>query len=327
MKYCAYLKDFWKLANHHIMRLLCAKGSLCAHVWVSSSEWLTQQVSFKLGYILCVKCFFVCVDCIVLFVVGCVFVCCSQSGIMPVVSSQVELEKLKRRHEVKISPHVGCSLEEVSYAVGEVVGFDSIKSASRMNSAIVIFLDNISKVEKVVENGVVVTVVVNLFTPVWWIQQRKSYLMHLYSLKTRSWPKWLPLKWCKSTKLKHVVCHRRQVFMIPKDNMADLNLKFSFKIDSFKHLKQWSVLAVGVRDTRSAPALRPKSGPSQGGQLKWRAGWSTTWTGRSAACGWVVSPEVPQPVLEPDELSTDQSAEKEQESEADTQDYGSESVP
>ena len=123
-------------------------------------------MSFKLGYILCVKCFFVCVDCIVLFVVGCVFVCCSQSGIMPVVSSQVELEKLKRRHEVKISPHVGCSLEEVSYAVGEVVGFDSIKSASRMNSAIVIFLDNISKVEKVVENGVVVTVVVNLFTPV-----------------------------------------------------------------------------------------------------------------------------------------------------------------
>ena len=41
--------------------------------------------------------------------------------------------------------------------------FDSIKSASRMNSAIVTFLDDISKVEKVVESGVVVS---DSFTPV-----------------------------------------------------------------------------------------------------------------------------------------------------------------
>lgn len=81
---------------------------------------------------------------------------------MPVVNSQVGLEKLTRRHAVKISPNVGCSVEEASYAVGEVVGFESIKSASRMNSAIVIFLDDISKVEKVVESGIVVH---DSFTP------------------------------------------------------------------------------------------------------------------------------------------------------------------
>lgn len=68
-------------------------------------------------------------------------------GIIPVVGGHVELEKLTRRHAVRISPHVGCSLEEASYAVGEVVGFESVKSASCMNSAVVRFLDDVAKVE------------------------------------------------------------------------------------------------------------------------------------------------------------------------------------
>uniref|UniRef100_A0A8C9WWL4 CCHC-type domain-containing protein n=1 Tax=Sander lucioperca TaxID=283035 RepID=A0A8C9WWL4_SANLU len=39
---------------------------------------------------------------------------------------------------------------------------------------------------------------------------------------------------CKSPKLKHVVCHRRHVFM--KDNAADLNLTFSFKVEGFSYV-------------------------------------------------------------------------------------------
>lgn len=54
-------------------------------------------------------------------------------------------------------------MEESSHAVGEIVGFESIKSASRMNGAIVIFLDDVTKVETVVENGVVFR---ETFTPV-----------------------------------------------------------------------------------------------------------------------------------------------------------------
>lgn len=45
-------------------------------------------------------------------------------------------------------------MEEASLAVGEVVGYDSFKSASRMNGAIVIFLDNVSN--NLVERGVVI---------------------------------------------------------------------------------------------------------------------------------------------------------------------------
>uniref|UniRef100_A0A8D0CPZ8 CCHC-type domain-containing protein n=1 Tax=Sander lucioperca TaxID=283035 RepID=A0A8D0CPZ8_SANLU len=41
---------------------------------------------------------------------------------------------------------------------------------------------------------------------------------------------------CKSPKLKHVVCHRRQAFMILKDNAADLNLTFSFKVEGFSYV-------------------------------------------------------------------------------------------
>lgn len=57
----------------------------------------------------------------------------------------------------------GVSVEEVSYAVGEVVGFESVK-ASRMNSAELIFLDDVSKVERLVESGVLLR---DTFTPVY----------------------------------------------------------------------------------------------------------------------------------------------------------------
>ena len=41
---------------------------------------------------------------------------------------------------------------------------------------------------------------------------------------------------CKSPKLKHVVCHRRQVYMILKDRKTDLSLSFSFKVDGFNYV-------------------------------------------------------------------------------------------
>ncbi|TWW74452.1 hypothetical protein D4764_14G0004550 [Takifugu flavidus] len=66
----------------------------------------------------------------------------------------VKFEKLTRRHAVKVLPVAAVFVEEVSYAVGEVVGFESVKSASRMNSVMVIFLDNVYKVQWLVESGV-----------------------------------------------------------------------------------------------------------------------------------------------------------------------------
>lgn len=46
-----------------------------------------------------------------------------------------------------------CSVEECSLAVSKTVGHESIKSASRMNNGIVIFLDSMDKVNRLVENS------------------------------------------------------------------------------------------------------------------------------------------------------------------------------
>lgn len=76
---------------------------------------------------------------------------------MPVVgSAPAEFEKLTRRHVVRLSPTMQCSVREAALAVGDVVGHESLKSASRMNRAIVIFVDNATKVSELVEKGVVI---------------------------------------------------------------------------------------------------------------------------------------------------------------------------
>lgn len=65
-------------------------------------------------------------------------------------------EQLTRWHGIKVPVGVDCSIEECSLAVGEVVGHSCIKSASRMNSVIVLFLETIEKVNEVVEQGIVI---------------------------------------------------------------------------------------------------------------------------------------------------------------------------
>lgn len=40
--------------------------------------------------------------------------------------------------------------------MGAVVGYGSVKSASRMNSAVVIFVDSIEKAHQLIESGVVI---------------------------------------------------------------------------------------------------------------------------------------------------------------------------
>ena len=56
------------------------------------------------------------------------------------------LRNLSRRHGVKVPVGVEFSVEECGLAAGEVVGCDSIKALSRMNGAVVMFLDAIDKV-------------------------------------------------------------------------------------------------------------------------------------------------------------------------------------
>lgn len=160
---------------------------------------------------------------------------------------QFSLHKLTRRHAIKLSPPDGCSVEECSLAVGEVVGYESIKSASRMNSAVVIFLDNVDKVNQLLESGLVIQgtyiPVLSLVTPA-----KKVILSNVPPFlkndllekelgrhgKLVSPIKMIPIS-CKSPHLKHVVSFRRQVQMILKKSDEELNLVFKFKVDEFDY--------------------------------------------------------------------------------------------
>ncbi len=64
------------------------------------------------------------------------------------------LSTLTRRHAVKVA--LAASIEEICLAIGEVVGHGCILSASGMNSATVIFLSLVEKVNEVVEKGIVI---------------------------------------------------------------------------------------------------------------------------------------------------------------------------
>lgn len=121
-------------------------------------------------------------------------------------------------------------------------------SASRMNSAVVIFLDDVAKVQTVVEKGINIRdtfiPVLPLVSPAKRITisnappfiKSEDLVKELSHYSQLISPVKMVLLGCKSQKLKHVVCHRRQVFMILKDNATDLNLTFSFKVEGFNYV-------------------------------------------------------------------------------------------
>ena len=138
-------------------------------------------------------------------------------------------------------------MEECGLAAGEVVGCDSIKALSRMNGAVVMFLDAIDKVNTLVERGIVLrntqTAVFPLNNP-----SKRVVLSNLppfisddaleralsrhgqlvSAIKMMS-------SGCKSPKLKHAVSFRRYVYMILKAGSDELNLALRFKIDGFDY--------------------------------------------------------------------------------------------
>ena len=126
-------------------------------------------------------------------------------------------------------------------------GHYSIKALSRMNSAVVMFIDSIDKVNILVERGIVMrntqTAVFPLNNP-----SKKVILSNLppfvsddalerelsrhgqlvSAIKMMS-------SGCKSPKLKHAVGFRRYVYMILKAGIDDLSLAMRFKVEGFDY--------------------------------------------------------------------------------------------
>ena len=178
----------------------------------------------------------------------CVCVCeCLQSAAGRRVNA-MDLARLTRKHGIKIATAFPCSVEECSLAVGRVVGNSSVKSAARMNNAVVIFLDSVEKVNTVVANGIEVNdafvSVLPLATPAVKVTlsnvppfiRDETLLRELARHgKIVSQVKKVS-SGCKSPLLKHVVSHRRHLFMILNNRTEDLNLVFKIRVEEFDYV-------------------------------------------------------------------------------------------
>ncbi len=116
-----------------------------------------------------------------------------------------------------------------------------------MNGAVVIFLDEVDKVNRLLESGVTIN---DTHTPVFSLTgpAKKVIISNAPPfLKNELLEKELgrygklvsPIKMipfsCKSPQLKHVVSFRRHVYMILKKNDEELNLVFKFKVEDFDY--------------------------------------------------------------------------------------------
>lgn len=155
------------------------------------------------------------------------------------------LESLTRRNGVKVASAM--SIEECCLAAGEVVGYDSVLSASRMNNAIVMFMSSVEKANELVERGLVIngafTVVLPLSMPSKRVTLsnvppfvKDEFLVNMLSRygKMVSPIKKIPLGNVNPL-LKHVVSFRRYAYMVLKDNV-ELEVSFNFRMDDFDYL-------------------------------------------------------------------------------------------
>lgn len=66
----------------------------------------------------------------------------------------VNFSTLTREHGVKEGGSSLCGVEEVALAVGNVIGHDCVKSAARINGAVVLFVEKVAQAKLLAEKGI-----------------------------------------------------------------------------------------------------------------------------------------------------------------------------
>lgn len=155
-------------------------------------------------------------------------------------------ESLSRRHGVKVECRVG--VEECCLAAGQVVGHSSILSASRMNKAVIMFLDSVDKANDLIRSGIVLNDQLVFVQPLS-APAKKIILSNvppfikdelIVQELSRFGKVVSPVKkvfhGCKSLLMKHLVSFRRFTYMVLKNADEELNLTLKFKIDGFDYI-------------------------------------------------------------------------------------------
>ncbi|XP_055364888.1 uncharacterized protein LOC129604099 [Betta splendens] len=158
------------------------------------------------------------------------------------------LTELTRKHGLRIAAASRFSVDECAVVVAAVVGPLSLKSAARMNGVVVIFLDSVDKVHKVIEHGIVINGDSISVSPL--TQPAKKVTVsnvppfisdHLLRKELSRHGKIVsPIKklpsGCKQWELRHVISHRRQVYMVLNNKEEELNLGFKLRIDDYDYV-------------------------------------------------------------------------------------------
>ncbi|KAK3523094.1 hypothetical protein QTP86_014400, partial [Hemibagrus guttatus] len=159
----------------------------------------------------------------------------------------IQLPAACNSHAVVFHSVWAASVEECCVAVGNVVGHENIVSASRMNSAIVVFLNDVEKVRNLTQNGIVGNNEMILVSPLS-SPDKKVMLCNVPPFisdeeigkelsrygRMVSPIKKIPLG-CKSPLVRHLVSFRRMVFMVFKEGDGELNAVFKFTVDGFDY--------------------------------------------------------------------------------------------
>ncbi|KAL6475047.1 hypothetical protein MHYP_G00160870 [Metynnis hypsauchen] len=153
-------------------------------------------------------------------------------------------ESLSCWHGVRVESR--SSVEECCLAAGGAVGYNNVVSASRMYSAVVMFLSTVDKANHLVQSGLVINdqfvSVLPLSTPAKKVILPNVPLFISDKLiaqelsrfgKLVSPIKKIPLG-CKSPLVKHLVSFRRLVFMVLRDGDEELDLVLKLRVERFE---------------------------------------------------------------------------------------------
>lgn len=165
----------------------------------------------------------------------------TEVGELEQMGSSGDFSRLTLRHGLKCMPDDSISVEDVLVAVSEQVGGLNIKSASRMNKAVVIFLAEVQMVDNLIERGIVIN---NTFLPVLPLSSpsKKIVLSNVPPFikneviqgvlerygKLTAPIKMIPLG-LKNPDIKHVMSFRRYTYMILNEQQDPLSLTVKLK--------------------------------------------------------------------------------------------------
>ena len=62
-------------------------------------------------------------------------------------------EHLSRKHGIACSPPEGVTVEAIVMVIGNIIGFEKVRAASRMNKRVIIFVSDEAFVAPIVEQG------------------------------------------------------------------------------------------------------------------------------------------------------------------------------